>query len=104
MLINGKWMNEPEIKSLITQLIADKERLQKRLTAKEQYEVTECCPHCDSEVSLIWDIEEDGYHAYCPYCGNRLMLCSMCPGTTGTMHCDYDSKTDSCTMQKKAGE
>ena len=31
MIINGKWMNEPEIKSLISQLTADKKRLEKQL-------------------------------------------------------------------------
>lgn len=31
MIINGKWMNEPEIIALISQLTADKKRLEKKL-------------------------------------------------------------------------
>lgn len=41
-------------------------------------EVVEVCPHCDSEVVMMWDIESDGYMAFCPYCGKRLMLCDEC--------------------------
>ena len=63
-------------------------------------EVYEICPHCDNEVGLMWDIESDGYQAFCPYCGKRLMLCSECPATAGTLRCDYDSETDRCRMQR----
>ena len=31
MIINGKWMNEPEIIALISQLTADKKRLERQL-------------------------------------------------------------------------
>lgn len=65
-------------------------------------EVYEICPHCDNEVGLMWDIESDGYQAFCPYCGKRLMLCSECPATAGTMNCDYDRKeADRCSMMKR---
>lgn len=39
MIINGKWMNEPEIIALISQLTADKKRLEKQLEqgAKQGY-------------------------------------------------------------------
>ena len=36
MIINGKWMNEPEIIALISQLTADKKRLE-RQAAKRGY-------------------------------------------------------------------
>lgn len=55
-------------------------------------EVTEYCPHCETEVTLQWDIARDGYKAFCPYCGNRLMLCAYCPRTE---QCDYDEESDS---------
>lgn len=39
----------------------------------------ECCPHCGEEVELAgWNIAEDGFKAYCPYCGEVLMLCDAC--------------------------
>jgi len=31
MIINGKWMNEPEIIALISQLTADKKRLERQV-------------------------------------------------------------------------
>lgn len=43
---------------------------------------------------LIWDTEKDGYKAYCPYCGKRLMLCSACHDDGFV--CNYDSETDGC--------
>ncbi len=64
--------------------------------------VVEVCPHCDTEVELIWDVEDYGYKAYCPHCGGRLMLCDECRhgGEDGerVCACDYDSKTDSCNF------
>ena len=47
----------------------------------KQTEVTELCPHCDREATIMWNLEEDGMKAFCPYCGNRLMLCAYCPAT-----------------------
>ena len=62
--------------------------------------VTETCPHCTREVSIAWDVKNDGYHSNCPFCGKRLMLCSECPATHGEMHCDYNDADDTCCMQK----
>lgn len=60
--------------------------------------LTECCPNCGKEASMLWNIAIDGYYAHCPYCGNRLMLCSECPATKGRTNCDYSSETDRCKM------
>ena len=68
MLINGKWMNEPEIKSLITQLIADKSRLESQLSKKRGK----------------WEINSDGYYPYCSECkgepdnGKMTKYCPNC--------------------------
>lgn len=64
-------------------------------------EVTEPCPHCDSEITVVWNPEEDGYQIHCTRCGAKMMLCSMCP-----MHdrCDwYRSSTgeEHCSMMDK---
>lgn len=45
---------------------------------EEINEVTECCPHCDREITVLWDVEQDGYQIFCPNCGKTIMLCSMC--------------------------
>ena len=61
-------------------------------------DVTEWCPSCDREVEMKWDVEADGYKAYCPYCGERLMLCDECrhPGGEFCDKCNYDAETDTC--------
>ncbi len=40
-------------------------------------DVTEYCPHCDRETTVLWDVEQNGYQIYCPNCGETIMLCSM---------------------------
>ena len=65
--------------------------------------VTEVCPNCDAEVKLRWDVKKDGYKAFCPHCGARLMLCDECqhrPGGGCTGDCDYDSNTDTCRFNR----
>lgn len=48
--------------------------------------VSEVCPKCDRENTLIdWDVEDLGMTAYCPVCGARMMLCSICDN-----ECDQD--------------
>lgn len=41
-------------------------------------DVTEYCPHCDREITVSWNVEQDGYQIYCPNCGETIMLCSRC--------------------------
>lgn len=70
--------------------------------ADEPSEVTEVCPHCENEVTLHWDVKGKGYKAYCPICGERLMLCSACHDDG--YGCDYDSETDKCRWNPAEGE
>lgn len=69
-------------------------------------EVTEVCPHCEAEITMTWNTEVMGFHAFCPVCGKRLMLCDECQHTVcqdGEPHnCDYDSATDTCHRQKNS--
>lgn len=58
------------------------------------YIVTELCPHCQNEVEMRWDTDHLGFKAFCPVCGNRLMLCDECRQAGGV--CDYNGKTDTC--------
>jgi len=46
-------------------------------------EVVEGCPHCSKENILEWCAEKDGLHAFCAYCGETLMLCSVCSDAAG---------------------
>lgn len=70
--------------------------------------VAEICPHCESEVTLEWDVEARGYKAFCPVCGGRLMLCDECqhrgPGGECTGDCDYNAETDSCRFNPPEAE
>ena len=40
--------------------------------------VTEYCSECETENTMGWDVEEEGFKAYCPHCGAVLMLCDEC--------------------------
>ena len=42
------------------------------------YSVTEVCPHCESEITMIWDIKTLGYKAFYPVCGKQMLLCDAC--------------------------
>lgn len=61
--------------------------------------VTEVCPHCESEIEMRWDTDSRGFKAFCPVCGERLMLCDECRHA-GVGPCDYDSKSDTCRFNK----
>ncbi len=63
--------------------------------ATEGFE-TEYCSCCGYEQTFFWNREAYGIHAFCPYCGERLMLCSSCEGA-----CDYNSFTNTCKEMKK---
>ena len=61
--------------------------------------VTEYCSACENEVTILWNVLRDGYKAFCPHCGERLMLCDECLHRRDgefTDDCDYDGQTDSC--------
>lgn len=60
------------------------------------YVVTETCPHCESEIKMRWNTDTMGFKAFCPVCGQRLMLCDECRHCPNAGPCDYDSGTDSC--------
>lgn len=65
--------------------------------------VTELCPECDREVTLVWNPRKQGFKAFCPHCGARLMLCDECQHRTGggcTEDCDYDLNTDTCRFNR----
>ena len=74
--------------------------LQKDADDDRTYIVTELCPHCQSEIEMRWNTDTDGYKAFCPVCGKRLMLCDECRHTEGMGGCDYDNKTDTCKNNK----
>lgn len=69
------------------------------------YEV-EMCPHCEQEVKIRWNVNKDGFKAYCPHCGKRLMLCNACQHRYGEScdDCDYCGKTDTCRFNKNKEE
>ena len=50
------------------------EILTSELQINDSCTVTERCQHCESEIMMRWNVEELGYRAYCPVCGEPLML------------------------------
>ena len=70
----------------------------------EPVTVTEVCPHCESEITMEWDVKTRGHKAVCPVCGNRLMLCDECQHGEPGHRCDYDSDTDTCRFNLRPPE
>lgn len=64
-------------------------------------DVTEQCPECGNEAWLKWDVNRDGYTIYCPYCGYRMKLCSMCDARDGGK-CDWDNETGKCKQDTRS--
>lgn len=66
--------------------------------------ITEHCPHCETEVSLFWNTEQQGFVIHCPSCGKPILLCDECKHTIcpdGKPHdCDWSSETGRCHRSK----
>lgn len=63
----------PELEELLS-----RENTLEITRSPQDNDVTEYCPHCDRETTVLWDVEQKGYQIYCPNCGETIMLCSMC--------------------------
>lgn len=70
--------------------------------SEDGYEV-EYCSVCEREIELRWDINVDGFQAYCPVCGSRLMLCDACMHRFGELvdDCDFQLRgTGTCRFSR----
>jgi hypothetical protein len=81
MIINGKWMSEPEIAALISQLTEEKERLERQLEQGDKrckmipqkpdcrgYTDTFFCTNCQIHIHLGFISQSYGGN-YCIECG-----------------------------------
>lgn len=61
-----------------------------------ELEETEVCPHCEAEVTVVWDVEKQGYQTTCPNCGKKIMLCDACLNAEDNeyMRCDWFSNKE----------
>lgn len=62
----------------------------------QQFEVCEVCPECGAENVITWDVEKDGYVAYCPHCGSKMMLCDECIHSDDAPICDWCAEKGCC--------
>ena len=71
-----------------------------------RHEAVDVCPHCDQEVPVLNWAPSDGYRVYCPYCGERILLCSECyHALDNPKHiCDWNDKTGKCFRDYKKEE
>ena len=63
----------------------------------EAHRVTIFCSRCERDATIKWDFEKDGYKTFCPYCGERVMMCNHCDRIE---NCDYDKDTDTCRYSR----
>lgn len=64
--------------------------------AIQQFEVCEVCPECGAENIMRWDIKKDGYVAYCPHCGSKMMLCDECFHSDDAPICNWSPRNGCC--------
>jgi hypothetical protein len=90
MIINGKWMNEPEIKSLISQLTADKKRLEKKV---------EQCAKRGEMIPLTVEEEIKFYKSTGNHFDGRCSECGSCVFDTDNFcaECGADMRKDETT-------
>lgn len=69
--------------------------------AIQQFEVCEVCPECGAENIMTWDVEKDGYVAYCPHCGSKMMLCDECLHSDDAPICDWNPHNGCCREREK---
>jgi len=75
----------------------------------ENHSVTEVCPNCEHEITMIWDVNDLGYRAFCPVCGEQMMLCDECIHAEDGLNencssCDWqehDDGTSRCFRTRK---
>lgn len=60
--------------------------------------ISEICPHCENENTLYWNEAKDGYKAFCPHCGKKMMMCSACLNAADNImqRCNWDEIAQSC--------
>lgn len=66
-------------------------QLRRRVALLEDGYIVEWCQDCDTQITMLWDVKQDGCRACCPHCGAVMMLCDSCQG-----ECDYDYGNDTC--------
>lgn len=81
-------------------LIEDREEAERR-NQIQQYEVVEVCPECGAENIMTWDVEKEGYVAYCPHCGSKMMLCDECIHSDDAPICDWSPCNGCCREREK---
>ena len=69
--------------------------------AIQQCEVVEVCPECGAENIMVWDVEKEGYVAYCPHCGSKMMLCDECIHSDDAPICDWSPCNGCCREHEK---
>lgn len=93
-----------ELESLFWRGVSTIKKMEEREQVKKQeslenssHRVTEFCPHCNEEVTLEWDVKENGYKVFCARCGFKLMLCSECLYEEDL--CDWSGEKGYCYKQ-----
>lgn len=86
--IRDKLKNEKESNRILRKMLSD---VRKENAVLSDGYVVEWCSHCENENVFLWDPEKYGLVAFCPVCGQMLLLCDSCQG-----ECDYNYGNDTC--------
>lgn len=66
--------------------------------------IVECCSLCNTENEIRWDVETEDYEAFCPHCGQPMLICSECLRAEDNelQKCDWsDGKCFRCKERKE---
>lgn len=69
----------------------------------EDEEFTECCPNCEEENTMEWNILKNGWKFYCPKCGCHQHCCDICQHASDNQNgfCDFDKDTQECYRDRQ---
>ena len=84
-----------------TQDVCIKEDEEEAAKAIQQSEVCEVCPECGAENIMRWDVKKEGYVAYCPHCGSKMMLCDECMNSDNAPICNWNPYNGCCREHKE---
>lgn len=78
-------------KRKVSELRRSLAKVRREKASLEDGYIVEWCVNCERQTVMLWNIKEDGLTAFCPYCGQKMMLCEQCTGD-----CDYSYGFDIC--------
>ncbi len=87
-------------KSALSRWVKRLQRTNRKLSQDLADMTYEVCRNCNSENVFKWNVEYDGYKAYCAVCGSAMMVCSKCDkGLEACGACGFGYEDGGCLQE-----